>query len=358
VFFFHFISHLFPYLFLTVPLEHERKLPERINKAQACDQSPLGEEKPHQGEKSEKDTRPPWHDNNGSGVEEEPEVSELTLSTLRSKGKTKKEKKAAASGWGIPAAEEAPVLVDGASASEEASPAPEHFTHDMGWKWPRYEAWNFGATRDVPAEPHTAAGEAIPAEEPCFAALEGASHTDEPYNIVPEEEPIPEDTFPAREAVSNEDSMGTETVAPDATLEASQAEVIIEDFDDAEEHTFNQHDNIPYDLDDPYELISELDVALMHNASAEDAEFFIASLRPALSVLRNDFDFDLFLLALLFVIIFVFKVAAPGTPTKNNYIIMFKMFNGSKIFKSIVFIKTYTRTVILKKTKIYYVKYI
>lgn len=96
----------------------------------------------------------------------------------------------------------------------------------------------------------------------------------------------------------------------------------------------------------------------MHNASAEDAEFFIPSLRPALSVLRNDFDFDLFLLALLFVIIFVFKVAAPGTPTKNNYIIMFKIFNGSKIFKFIVFIKTYTRTVILKKTKICYVKYI
>ena len=137
---FHLMSHLFLYLFLTIPLEHKQELAEKINKAQACDQSPLGEEKSHQGEELGKDTRPLWHDNNGGGVEEEPEVSELTLSPLRLKGKMKKKKKAAASGRGIPAAEEVPVLVDEITASEEASPTPAHFTQDMGWRWPRYGA--------------------------------------------------------------------------------------------------------------------------------------------------------------------------------------------------------------------------
>ncbi len=353
---FHFMSHLFLYLFLTIPLEHEQKLPERTNKAQACDQSPLGEEKSHQGEELEKDTRPFWHDNNGGGVKEEPEVLELTILPLRSKGKMKKEKKAAASDWGIPTAEEAPVLVDEVSASEEASPAPEHFTQDMGWKWPRYGAWNFGTTRDVPAEPHTAAGEAIPAEEPCFAAPEGASHTDEPYNIVPEEEPIPEDTFPVREAVSNEDSIGTEKVAPNATPEGSQAEVIIEDFDDAEEHSLNQHDNIPYELDDPYELTSGLDVAPMHNAPAEDAEFLVPPPRPALSAVRDDFDFHPPPLAPPSTVTSVLEAAAPGSPTEDSHTITLKILNGNKVLRSIVFIRACTRTAILNEARAYCVK--
>ena len=116
----------------TLPLEHELKPLAGINEAQAYDQSPPDEEKPHQGENLEKHDRPPYHDNSGSSVEEEPEVfSELTLSTFRSTRQKKKGKKAAASGWGIPAAEEAPVLVDEPPASEDASPAPVHVTHGI-----------------------------------------------------------------------------------------------------------------------------------------------------------------------------------------------------------------------------------
>ncbi len=122
--FFHFTSGLFLSLFLIVPLEHEQKSLDGMNKAQAYDL--LGEEKPHQGEELEEDDRPPWHNSNGGGVEEEPEVSELTLPTLRSKGKTGKEKKAAISSWDTPIAEESPVLVDEAPGSEDASPAPAH----------------------------------------------------------------------------------------------------------------------------------------------------------------------------------------------------------------------------------------
>ncbi|KAL8795421.1 MAG: hypothetical protein Q9182_007539 [Xanthomendoza sp. 2 TL-2023] len=337
-------------------IEHEPKLVERIDEAQACDQSPLGEEKPHQGEKLEKDTRPPWHDNNGSGVEEEPEVSASTLSSFRSRGKMKKERKAAASGWGIPAAEEAPLLVDKASASEEASPAPEHFTHDMDWKWPRHGAWSFGVTGDVPVEPYAAPGEATPTEEPCFAAPEEASSADEPYKIVPEEEPMPELIIPAREAFSNKDSMGPEKVAPDTTLKASQGEVVIEDFDDAEEPTLNQRDDISHDLDDPYKLTSGLDVAPMPNALAEDAEFLASPPGAALSAVCNDFDFHPPPLAPSSTETSVFEAAAPEAPTEHSHTITLKILNGSKVFRSIVFISACTRTAILKEAKAYCLK--
>lgn len=144
----------------------------------------------------EEDDRPPCHENSDGIVEEGPEVSELTLSTLRSEGQNKKGKKATASGWGIPVAENAPVLGDEA-------PAPVYVTRNMGLEWPR--AWIFGATNGITTEPHNAAGEAIPAKEPCFAAPAEVSPTDEPYINVPEEEPLPEDRLPAAKAFSKED---------------------------------------------------------------------------------------------------------------------------------------------------------
>ena len=294
----HSMSHLFLYLFLTITVELERKLPERTNEAQACDQSPLGEEESHQGEQSKIDTRSLGHDNNDGGVEEEPEVSEWTFSPLRSKGEMKKEK-AAVSGWGIPTSEEADVLPDEVFASEETSWAPEHFTEDTDCKWPRHEAWNFGTTKDVTAEPHTAAEEAIPAEEPCFAAPEGASYIDEPYNIVPEEESMPEDTLPVLEAVSNEDS---------------QADAIIKDFDEFH----------PPPLPPSSTVTSVLEVA--------------APAAPSSTVTS------------------ILEAAAPGAPTEDSHTITLKILNGSKILRSVVFIRACTRTAILNEAKAYCVK--
>ena len=355
---FHFKSNSFLYLFLTVPVDHEQKPQQGVNKTQAYDRSPLGEEKPHQGEEVENDDRSPRHDKNDCGVEEEPEVSELSLPILRSKGKKKKGKKAAASGWDIPAAEEAPILVDEAPASEDASPAPVHVAHYMGWEWARKGVWNFGATSDVPGEPHNAVEEAIPAEKPCFAAPEEASLRDEPYIIAPEEEHLPDDAFPAEEAVYKEDPMEKEKVAPETTLEASQAELITEGFDDAEEHALNRHDNIPHDLDDPYEPIPEPDVAPMHSAPAEDAEFLVPPPRPALSAVRHKFDFHPPpALAPSSIVTSVLEAAAPEAPTEDSHTITLKILNGSKVLRSIVFIRACTRTAILNEARAYCMKF-
>lgn len=342
--FFHFTSRLFLYLLLTLPLEHKLKPSARINGAQAYDQSSLGEEKLHQGGKLEEDDRPPCH------VEEEPEVSELTLSTLRSEGQNKKGKKAIASGWGIPVAEDAPVLGDEA-------PAPVYVTRNMGLEWPRCGAWNFGATSVITAEPHNATGEAIPAEEPCFAAPAEVSPTDEPYINVPEEEPLPEDRLPAAEAFSKEDPTGKEKVALQATLKASQAELIVEGFDNAEEHILNQHDNIPNDLDDPYESTPEDDVAPMHSTPAEDAEFLVPLPRPALCTVRDKSNFHLtHPLAPSSTVTSILEAAAPEAPTKDSHTITLKILNGSKVLRSIVFIRACTRTAILNEAKAYCVK--
>ncbi|KAI9718433.1 MAG: hypothetical protein M1812_004154 [Candelaria pacifica] len=320
------------------------------NKAQACDQSPLGEEKSYQGEELEEDTRPLRHDNNGGGSAEEPAVSEMTLLPLRSKDRMKKRKNAAAFDWGIPIAEEAPVLIDEASTSGEASPA---LTQNMGSTWPRYGAWKLDATTDVYEEPRTAADEAIQAEEPYYAASERISHIDEPYDIAPKEEPIPEDTIPVRKAVSNEDSIGTEKVAPHVTVEGSQTEVIIEDFDDAEEHSLNQHDDIPCESDDPYELTTGLDVAPMHNASAEDAEILEPPPRPALSAVRGDLDFH----APSSTVTSVLEAAAPEAPTEDRHTITLKILNDSKVLRSIVSIRACTRTAIFNEARAYCARY-
>lgn len=70
----------------------------------------------------------------------------------------------------------------------------------MGSQWPQDEAWNIGATSVVAAEPHNAAGEAIPAVELFFPAPAEASLTDESHVIALEKERWPEDTFPTEEA--------------------------------------------------------------------------------------------------------------------------------------------------------------
>ena len=350
-------SRLFPYLSLTVPLEHEQKPRDKTNKARAYDQSPRVEEKPPPGEELEKDDRPTWHDNNCGGVEEEAELSELTLPTLRSKGKKKKGKKAAASDWDILAAGEVPVLVNEAPASGDPSPAPVHITHDMGWEWPRKGAWSLDATSDVPAEPHNATEEATPTEEPCFAAPEGASATDAPYIIAPEKEPMPEVPCPAEEAVSIEDPMENGKVALEATLEASQAELIIEDLGYADEPPCNQHDDILRDLDDPCEPTPEPDVAPMHNVPAEDAEFLVPPPRPALSSVRDNFDsHPPHLSASSSIVTSVLEAAASEAPTEDSHTITLTIWNGSKVLRSIVFIRACTRTAILNEARAYCVK--
>ena len=96
--FFHFKSCLFLYLLLTLSLDHNLKSSAGINEAQVYDQSSLDEEKLHQDEKLKKDDQPPCYENNDDSVEEEPEVSELILSTLRCTEQMKKGKKAVASG--------------------------------------------------------------------------------------------------------------------------------------------------------------------------------------------------------------------------------------------------------------------
>lgn len=314
------------------------------NEAQAYDQSPLCEVTPRQGEKSEKDDRPPCHDNSGGNVEGELEISELTLSTLRSKRQKKKGKKAAASFWGISAAEQAPVPMDEAPASEEASPTPVHVTHNL--RWPRYTAWNFITTSGVTAEPHNVVEEALPTE---------ASSTDEPYIIAPEEDPLTEDTLPAEEAFSEKDPIGKEKVAPQVTLEASQAEPITEGFDSAKEHTLDQHDRIPNDLEDPYEPTPKPDISPRHSALAGNAEFLIPPPRPAVHA-KSNYHSPL-PWASSSTATSVLEAAAPEAPTGDGHTITLEILNGSRVLRAIVFIRACTRTAILNEARAYYVKW-
>ena len=247
--------------------------------------------------------------------------------------------------------------MDEAPNLEDTSPAPVHVTHNMRWGWPRQGVSNFVVTSSVAAEPYNAANEATPAEESCFTTPAEASPTDEPYIVAPEEDPLPEETLTAGEAFFKEDPMGKEKVAPQATLEASQAEPIIEGFNSAEEHTLNQYEDIPHELDDPYKPTPEPDVAPMHTGPIEDAEFLIPPLRPALCAGRDKSNFDSSSSsAPSSTVTSVLKATAPEALTKNSYIITLKILNGSKVLRSIVFIRAYTRMAILNEVRAYCVK--
>lgn len=89
----------------------------------------------------------------------------------------------------------------------------------------------------------------------------------------------------------------------DELPEVSQAEIIIESFDDGEEHYLNQHDNVPGNLDEACKLtpcqpplcepVPDADVASMHNSPAVDAELLVPSLWPAFCAKRDGFDIPL-----------------------------------------------------------------
>ena len=191
--------------------------------------------------------------------------------------------------------------------------------------------------------------EAIPAE---------ASPTEEPYTIAPEEDPLLEDTLPAEEAFSKEDPMGKERIAPQATLEASQAEPIIEGFDSAKKHTLDQHNSSPNDLDDPHEPTLKPDIAPMHSAPAENAEFLVPPPRPALCAVRDKSDYHSPPpSAPSSTATSVLETAAPEAPTEYGHTITLKILNGSKVLRAIVFIRACTRTAILNEARAYYVKW-
>ena len=320
-----------------------------MSKSQNQDQGPFCAERPRQSEELEKDERSPWYGKYDRGVEEEPEDLKWTYPDFRWKGKEKMGKNAAVPGWDpdIPAAEEAPVLVDEASVREDASPAPVPAAHDIDWEWPRKQAWNCGPTRDIPAEPYIAAEEATPPEEPCFEGAEVASPRDEPYVNGPEEESmaIEEDAFPAEEAVAIEDPTRNEDAA---ILVASQAIDIV---DDVNIYPNNQHANKSHDLDDPYEPKPEADLTPIPSAPTEDTEFIVRPPSPALSAVRPEIDSQLPPLAPSSTGTPVLEAAAPEPSTEDSHTIMLKILNGSKVLRCIVFIRTCMRTAILNEAR-------
>lgn len=93
----------------------------------------------------------------------------------------------------------------------------------------------------------------------------------------------------------------------------------------------------------------------MHNAPAEDAECLVPPPRP-LSGVRDDFDFHPPPLAPSSTVTSVLEAAAQGAPTEDSHTITLRILNGSKVLRSLVFIRACTRTAILNEARAYCVK--
>ena len=189
---------------------------------------------------------------------------------------------------------------------------------------------------------------AIPAE---------ASPTEKPYTIASKEDPLSKNTLLTKEVFSKGDLMGKKIIAPQATLKASQAELIIEGFDSAKKYTLDQYNSNLNDLNDPYKPTLKPDIAPMHSALAKNTEFLIPSPRPALCAVRDKSDYHSpSPSAPSSTATSVLETAAPEAPTEYSYIITLKILYDNKVFRAIVFIRAYIRTVILNEVRIYYVK--
>ena len=247
---------------------------------------------------------------------------------------------AAASGWGISAADQSPVLMNEAPASEDASPAPMNDARNFRWSnGPlKFGTWNSLATSDVALEPHNALAEASSSNEPCIMA--------------PEEESLREDELPAEEVPSKKGTMGKGKADPWATLEVSQSEPIIEGFDSPKEHKLAQIDSIPNDLSDPYEIPSEPDIAQVHDVPAENAEPSVPLPRTARYDHHSACPWEP-----LSPTTSVLETTETKAPTEDGHTITLKILGGHKVLRAIVFVKACTRTAILNEARAYYLKW-
>ena len=281
------------------------------------------------------DDRLSCHSDSIDNFDGEPQISESIHYNSRTKRQKGKGKEAAASSWDISAAKQSPDLMDEAPASEDACSAPLYAAHNLRW----YKgARNFVATGDVAAELHNDPAETCPPNEP--------------YNTAPDEDSLREDTFPAEASSSKKDLMIEGRVAPQGTLEASQAEPITKGFDSPKEHTITLIHSIPKDLADPYEPISKPDIPPMHSATAESAESFVPVPMPA----KHDYP-PTRPSAPSSIATSTLEAAAPEAPKEDGHTIALKIRSGSKVLRALVFIRACTRTAIIDEARAYYARW-
>lgn len=211
----------------------------------------------------------------------------------------------------------------GALGDEE----PQSETDDMVSEYPR--------NGDIPTEGHN-----MPEE----AAL-----PEEPYVLAPREEPVPDEALSAEE-VSIDLPLDEEPTALDTVPETSQAELIIERFGDVEENPLNQRDR-------PHEPVPEPDISLMDSRPAEDDECLIPPRRAAHNAEHKNLKFHPSPPSVPSSrMTSIFEDAAPGAPPEDSHSITLKILYGSKVLRSVVFVRACTRTAILNEAKEYCAK--
>ncbi|KAL8901598.1 MAG: hypothetical protein Q9207_005125 [Kuettlingeria erythrocarpa] len=318
-----------------------------IDEEEACEQPPPSEEKPGQDDTLQEYGQPPYQDDYDASLKGEPEVPGLDLPNQKSTGQTQKGKKAATCSWDIPALEKAPFLLDGTHALDNAPPFAV-YARNTGWGWPQHGAWGLVTTSTAATEPLGAREESIAADEPCFAALAEASPKDEPYVSAPEEKPLPENKFPAEEAISGQELVAKGEAAPANSVEASQAESMLEN--SAEGDVILNPDTFGQGYDNPFEPTPVPNVASILSTPAEVTE---GDILHASAVIPRGRDSGAFHSRPLSVSSSTMtspaKAAAPEAPTKDRHTIAIKILNGRKVFRFIVVIRECTRTAILNQ---------
>ncbi|KAL8784133.1 MAG: hypothetical protein Q9195_009157 [Heterodermia aff. obscurata] len=228
--------------------------------------------------------------------------------------------------------------------SEEASAIDE--AHD--------EAWSLGA---IPTEAHPDAEEAMSDKECHLGAPKGAfgrvEHCSHPKKI------IREDPFLAGEAASKGDPPPKDEVPQEDKLEDIPPNSVIECYDNLEEQTPDPHGKSMLDSIDPYLPKPESDVAPGYSRRTEAAKLFVSPPRSATSSVHRKSNADADPPpAQLSTMSSVLEPVTPEAQMHEGHAIALKIIHGSKILRSVVFVKACTRTAILNEAREYCVKHV
>lgn len=223
--------------------------------------------------------------------------------------------------------------------SLDALRTSEHIAYETNRDFLQKGAWNLGATKNIIAEPR-------------LAAVEG-EFLGEEVNIKPVEEVLPKYALSSEETNSEENQVSERKFVSEETPGAPQAELAVESFNNAEEQNLNEYHNSKQYLDKHCVPPPTSDIASKYAVPAKHAEF---PMSPP-SGEHSQIGFDLSPSATRsFTGSPVIEATVPKAPYEEGHTIALQILNGSKILRSVVFIRSCTRTAVLNEARAYCVK--
>ena len=323
------LPFLFFLRFLTVFVDHRSNFSEHVEKDYINDQ----EEKNDRDEKMKENGSSSQNIKNLRGAEKELEVLGSASSTTKAKAESKHKDKAILSEQVLPTTSNAHQ-----SFSMDDLRASEHSAHEKNQEYSQTSVCNLSTTKNFLAEPR-------------FAAAKGEFSGEDVY-VRPVEEDLLKDIFSSDKTDSQDNQIEEKKSIFEATSGDPQTEPVIEGFDSTEEQNFNPEKKPEESLDPLYVRPPTFNIASMHDVPAEHVEFPVSRPSSVVSGVHHQIGFySSASTGPLLIASPAIETEIPKAPSKNGHSIVLQILNGSRILRSVVLIRSCTRTAILNEAR-------